>query len=141
MRVLISTSETQGQRSDDYHWTCDGELVRLPLAECPDAECGCSRGFAGLASRRATTTAVVEERPDLDVSGLGELLRQDVLDGIGPGGLPLTDEELDEIDEETEEELHLLQHITSHFPPGTVIERSGSVLRARRSPDRTPADP
>ena len=40
MRVLVATSHTQGERPDDYCWTIEGELVRLPLLECDCPDCG-----------------------------------------------------------------------------------------------------
>ncbi|GAA4996658.1 hypothetical protein WHI96_11115 [Pseudonocardia tropica] len=70
MKVLVATALTQGERSGDYHWCVEGELVWLPPA-CsrdeadPDGGCGCGRGFGGLNSRRATTTARVA---DLELS-------------------------------------------------------------------------
>jgi hypothetical protein len=69
MRILVATSETQGERDGDYCWTVEGELVRLPGLTCPDPGCGCTRGWAGLASSRSTTTCKVVER-DLDSSEL-----------------------------------------------------------------------
>lgn len=71
MRVLVATSETQGERDDDYCWTVEGEMVRLPVVTCSDLGCGCRRGWAGLASSRATTTCKVVEL-DLDQSELLE---------------------------------------------------------------------
>ena len=74
MKVFVATSQTQGQDADDHCLALEGELVHLPVLECatPDT-CGCLRGFAGVASHRATTTAEVAER---------ELTREDVLDAV-----------------------------------------------------------
>jgi hypothetical protein len=69
MRVLVATSETQGERDGDYCWTVEGEMVRLPGLTCADPGCGCNKGWAGLSSSRATTTCKVVER-DLDASEL-----------------------------------------------------------------------
>lgn len=68
MKVLVATARTQGSRHDDYHWCVEGELVRIgePCARDradPDGGCGCGRGFGGLNSHRATTTARVAEVP------------------------------------------------------------------------------
>ncbi len=57
MLVLVATTDTQGDRSDDYCNTVEGELVQLPVS-------GVDREFVGLASRRGTTTCVVA---DIDV--------------------------------------------------------------------------
>jgi hypothetical protein len=68
MKVLVATARTQGARDNDYNWCIEGELVRigevcaLNRAE-PDGGCGCGRGFGGLNSQRATTTAMVADTP------------------------------------------------------------------------------
>ena len=68
MKILVATSFTQGTSPDDYHYCVEGELVWLQ-EPCdrdkrdPDGPCGCGRGFAGAASHRATTTAMVVESP------------------------------------------------------------------------------
>ena len=66
MKVLVATARTQGTRTNDYHYCVDGELVWFPPT-CsrdeadPDGGCGCGRGFGGLNSHTATTTAMVTE--------------------------------------------------------------------------------
>ena len=66
MRILVATGLTQGVKHDDYHYCIEGELVWVqePCAKDkndPGGPCGCGRGFAGAASHRATTTAIVVE--------------------------------------------------------------------------------
>lgn len=66
MKILTATGLTQGTSPRDYHHCIDGELVWIqePCAKDrrdPDGPCGCGRGFAGAASHRATTTALVKE--------------------------------------------------------------------------------
>ena len=64
MLVLIATNELQGAAPGDYSFTVEGELVTPLAAECASGErCGCNRGFPGLASGFATTTAMVVDRP------------------------------------------------------------------------------
>ena len=70
MKVLVATSQTQGERADDYHWCVDGELVWIQEPCQRDRtravnSCGCGRGYAGLASHRATTTAKVQDLVNL----------------------------------------------------------------------------
>lgn len=66
MNILVATALTQGTSPDDYHFCIEGELVWLQ-EPCdrdkanPDGPCGCGRGFAGAASHRSTTTAMVVE--------------------------------------------------------------------------------
>ena len=67
MKVLVATSQTQGQRENDFNFCVEGELVTVGLVCAtdrydPDGGCGCGRAFAGLNSHRATTTAKVKER-------------------------------------------------------------------------------
>ena len=66
MKILVATGLTQGLEANDYHFCIEGELVWIqePCAsgrDEPDGGCGCGRGFAGAASHRATTTAMVVE--------------------------------------------------------------------------------
>ena len=69
MLVLIATNELQGTAPDDYAWTVEGELVTPVATECASADrCGCARGFPGLESARATTTAMVDAIIDEHVS-------------------------------------------------------------------------
>ena len=51
----------------------------MPFIECDDGDqCGCTRSFAGLTSHRATTTAVVVDRPELDQATYTGLLLDDL---------------------------------------------------------------
>lgn len=66
MKILVATGITQGTSPRDYHFCVEGELVWVqePCGKDrlhPDGSCGCGRGFAGAASHRATTTAMVVE--------------------------------------------------------------------------------
>ena len=61
MKVLVSTSQTQGERDSDFCRVPDGELVIItePCASGTqniDGSCGCARCVTGLESRRSTTT-------------------------------------------------------------------------------------
>lgn len=78
MKVLVATRKTQGQRDNDFFWCEEGELV-YPGGECdsdrgnPDGACGCVRGFSGIKTKKATTTALVVDKPfDQVVESLGE---------------------------------------------------------------------
>ncbi|MFP5022036.1 DUF7715 family protein [Pseudonocardia phyllosphaerae] len=68
MKLLVATALTQGVRPNDYHFCIEGELVWIGLVCAadradPDGGCGCGRGFGGLNSVRATTTARVADLP------------------------------------------------------------------------------
>jgi hypothetical protein len=129
MKVLVATMQTQGQGAGDYTWTVEGELVLAePVLACDNPRCGCDRGFPGLASARATTTALVVDRPDMTRHALAtaveaSLERQGWLRHLS------TIEHADLVDEHVE----LIEFVTQGLPPGTVVERQGGVFRARRS--------
>ena len=146
MHVLIATNELQGLAPTDYAWTVEGELVTAEATECADADrCGCGRGFPGLASSRATTTAMVADLPHisaadlrgaildwLERSGWRELLAAGV-DGTGDAADPTVDVD-DQLDEIADEHVETITQICALFEPGTVIEREGCLVRARAYP-------
>lgn len=82
MKLLTATREGQGDRDGDFCFAVEGELVFLGDMCATDRDdpfgggCGCGRAFAGLASRRATTTALVRDldltREDLDLAMAGQ---------------------------------------------------------------------
>jgi hypothetical protein len=81
--VLVATNESQGDEAGDYSFTVEGELVTPVTIECGSrTDCGCERGFPGLASAQPTTTAAVAWRPQISP----ELLRQAVFDSLERDG-------------------------------------------------------
>ena len=154
VKVLVATTEAQGYRTDDYACAVDGELVYVPVNGChgdsgadvrhwcagheleddtaPSAdagaagECQCSRGFTGMASSRATTTALVVERLDLTVQDLWTAL-SDSLERQGR-----LSENWTASDGEVFRALFQRMLATaSHFPIGSIIERRGDRIRRR----------
>ena len=71
MRVITATTETQGCLDSDYSLTVEGELVHLGGS-------GDSNGFPGLASKKATSTAIVTDLPHMTP----QLLREAVADSL-----------------------------------------------------------
>lgn len=120
MKVLVATNETQGVFDGDYSWTVDGELVYIQAISCSNPSCGCTRGFAGMASSRATTTAMVVDRPEI---GIGELTGA-LHDSLERDGW-LTDITPDEADEMIAELLKTLAEITGPSRPGSIVRREG----------------
>lgn len=122
MRVLVATSRTQGWRSSDYHCCTEGELVWIGLVcpkdrRDPDGGCGCGRGFSGMHSHRATSTAVVVDRPmsrDDFVLALADSLAQQGWE------FRFADAIADE-----------LLNLAAYFPVGTVVERRLDDICAR----------
>jgi hypothetical protein len=132
MKVLVATNQSQGVETGDYCFALDGELVLSgPSLECDDpARCGCGRGFPGLGSCRATTTAMVADRPEIDRTMLAEVIR-DSLDRQGW----LRPFEPGLVAELVDDEVELIEHITAAFPVGAVLRRDGTEVweRARRA--------
>jgi hypothetical protein len=133
VKVLVATIEGQGRRHDDYAWAVDGELVYIPARQCHCPGCGCERGFAGMASNRATTTALVVDRPDLTVADV----RSALFDSLERMERAERQEQLpDEVDAtlggDTAQELfRRLLAAVAHFQVGSIIEREGDTLRRR----------
>ncbi len=75
MKVLAASS---GDRPGDFSWAIPGEIVH-PVAEAclRSDECGCGRAFAGLASNKATTVAIVTDL-ELDFDDLVAAVRAEV---------------------------------------------------------------
>ena len=150
MLVLIATNELQGTIPDDYSFTVEGELVTPLAAECSSGErCGCNRGFPGLASSFATTTAMVVDRPGvtegdlrdavfdwLDRSGWIDLFeetageRSDASDeAFDP------DDDVDDLIEAIiDEHVDCIHEICSAYPVGAVVVRRGTRVMSRSYP-------
>ena len=127
VKILVATGLTQGTDPSDYHYCVEGELVWIqePCARDvndPENACGCSRGFAGAASHRATTTAMVVE---------SEMTRDDVVlafrTSLTDGGWPA-----DWADEVADDNLV----IAAQLPTNSIIVRQfeefflrGALLR------------
>ncbi|MDL5158116.1 DUF7715 family protein [Actinomycetospora termitidis] len=132
MKVLVATGRTQGARDNDYHHAIEGELVRIDPPcrkdrDDPDGRCGCGRGFAGMNSQRATTTARVAEVP-LTREEYAEALRSSLEhDGYEPCTCRSTDE------------ADALAELAATWPVGAVIERRLDELARRVSPEEVPA--
>lgn len=127
MKVLVSTKEQQGSAAGDYQWTVDGELVAVGSLDCDCPDCGCRRGFPGLASSKATTTALVVERPQLTMDDL----RTAVAGWLERDGWFRHLDDPEERQDMTDEFADEIVHVCSDFPPGTVLSRDGDVVFAR----------
>lgn len=150
MLVLIATNELQGAQPDDYSFTVEGELVTPLAAECASGErCGCNRGFPGLASGFATTTALVAERPGvteddlrdavfdwLDRCGWIELFEQAAAERSAVGDDAFDpDADVDDLIEAViDEHVDCIHEVCSNYPVGTVVVRRGSLVMTRTCP-------
>lgn len=121
MLVLVATTEGQGELPGDYAWTVEGELVTPVVAECASGErCGCRRGFPGLASSRATTTAMVADLAHLDEGDLREALFAS-LERSGWFDLVPIENADDLIDEHVE----CIAAVCATFAVGSIVGRDG----------------
>lgn len=125
MKVLVATAETQGARDDDFCWTVDGELVYVPFATCPKPTCGCDRAFAGLASSKATTTAMVVEREAIDTAAYATALS----DGLTRQGWLHADTPQNQ--RWLVDFIHRHRELGEAFPEGAVVEVSDGHVRTR----------
>jgi len=150
MLVLIATNELQGTDPGDYSFTVEGELVTPLASECASGErCGCNRGFPGLASGFATTTAMVIDRPGvteddlrdavfdwMDRGGWIELFesaareRADANDGVTDPN----DDVDDLIESVIDEHVDCIHEICRTYPEGSVVTRRGTLVMTRSHP-------
>lgn len=123
IKVLVATAETQGARDNDYHWCVEGELVWFPPMcardrEDPDGDCGCARGFGGLNSHRATTTAMVRTIEGLSREDYAEAIRSS-MDEQG-------------YDSEAAAEIaDALIDLVADWPDGAVVEKRLNYVQIR----------
>lgn len=120
IKVLSATAATQGARSDDYNLCVEGELIWFPPTCSSPAKaerCGCERGFGGLNSHRATTTAMVRE-VDLTRDEYVDALRSS-LDSQGY------------CSHKAEEMADLLLSMAEDLPTGAVLEKDLESISVR----------
>jgi hypothetical protein len=133
VKVLLATTLDNGERSDDYNWCIEGEIVTFGVIcdrdrRDPESTCGCSRGFSGLSSHRATTTALVRE------TALSEDdVRLAVHSSLTDGGW-LRDLSPEEADDTVAQTLDFMLDVAGYYDDGTVIGTSlDSIFVRRRS--------
>lgn len=122
MNVLAATQRTQGQRASDFSFTDDSELVILPM-QCDtytiDDGCGCQRSFAGVRSRKGTTTVIIAER-DMSEDDYRQVLNNAYLES----GWTL--------DEVIERQLtDYVIKLALYYPVGTVLEKRDTAIQVR----------
>jgi hypothetical protein len=127
MRVLTATGQGQGGRDSDFNWCVEGELVMPPQRVCqadradPDGRCGCGRSFCGLASHKATTTALVRDLPDITREDYFLAIRGSLEDqGWDPTPYwPIARD---------------LLALADRYPAGTVLESRLGIIQVRPLP-------
>ena len=123
MKVIVATSSQHPADSPAARSTVDGEVVMFPVAPCDCTDCECSRGFVGVASSGATSTALVVNLPGMTLARLREAL----FDSLNRGGwLDLLSAA--EADEVVDGQISLIRRICRTYPTGTLIRRHDSVV-------------
>jgi hypothetical protein len=131
MKVLVATTETQGQRENDFCWADEGELVSFG-SECDhalealDGPCGCRRSLCGLRTGKSTTTVRVVDWPDLDRFKLASLIAEAwTRGGWGVRMTPL------QLRRQANKDAKNLAIVGDYFPAGTVLERRHETFFSR----------
>lgn len=122
MKLLVATERTQGDMPGDYTFCIPGELLWITDVcdrdlRDPEGGCGCGRGFGGLTSHRATTTAEVA---DLGLSDAD--VRLAVTTSLTDQGW-LPPQLASEHDEIVTEAIELVRALAEPLPEGTIVRR------------------
>ena len=128
MKVFVATSRTQGQRTNDFDFVPDGELLYRGW-ECDgedvDGSCGCRRCMSGIVCCKGTTTFTVVDIP-ITWREYSERLMS-IFIGVGWGKL------MSEVEmrQEADKEVIALDGLANEFPVGVVLEKRGDVIQVR----------
>lgn len=133
MKVLVATRDTQRSVANDYSFTIEGELVYIQATDCSNPLCGCDRGFAGMGSHRATTTAKIVDRSELTESDV----RRALVDSLAAGGWLGAMEAAGFVEEGIQELLDILHRVTENAPIGTLVRRTGDIVWMNHPPTIT----
>lgn len=123
---LTATKDGQGQRSNDFSWSEEGESVYFGFrcdGGTPDDRCGCSRAFSGVKSGKATTTARVERRDRATLLADRAAFYE-------------TNWKMDK-EEARQEAIDDVQNMAVDlraFEPGDIVESRGDLIQTRRKP-------
>jgi hypothetical protein len=127
MKILVATMQLQQQRSNDFGWATEGEVVTF-ASECDgeavDGHCGCRRAMSGMVSHKATTTFRVVE---LDATV--QMLAQKLAEGLVEAGWYPTIEKAMPVAVDDARELARLAAV---FPVGSVLEKRGDKVQVRQ---------
>ena len=121
MKIIVATSETQGQRPGDFNFVPDGEIVVVSDCDCLHAGCDCVRSMVGINSGKGTTTMKVVES-DITLEEYHRLIGE-ANQGYGELGMD---------DNISNEQVDALLDLARQFPAGAVIERDGEDFKQRQ---------
>jgi hypothetical protein len=126
MKVLVATSETQGQRDNDFCFVPEGELLHFGF-ECDqetiDGTCGCRRSMSGLDCSKATTTIKVIE---------SDITSEDLSKKITDFYINAWKMEENKAKELAKEEVKDLLRIVNSLEVGAILEKRGTKFQERK---------
>lgn len=120
MKLIVATSETQGQRPGDFNFVPNGEVVIVSDCDCLHEGCECSRSMIGVLCGKGTTTMMVIE---------SDLTRDDYLRTIREANKSYAALGVDE--SLFDEQADALLQLAAEFPAGAIIERNGENFDVR----------
>ena len=124
VKILVSTKQTQGLRSNDFCAVPEGEPVRLGII-CdrdkgrPDSSCGCARSLVGFYNRKSTTTFKVASSNMTSKQYIKEYIINDPYYNSILNGAP---ENIDESIDFLIEDATFMLDLAHEFEEGTVFE-------------------
>jgi len=121
MKIIVATTQTQGQKPGDFNFVPEGEVVIVSDCDCLHKGCECSRSMVGVKCGKGTTTMMVVES-SMSREEYHRLIRE-----------ANTDYESLGVDESVfDEQADALLDLAMQFPAGTVIERDGGDFDERQ---------
>jgi hypothetical protein len=123
MKILVATKEKQGNRSNDFSWAKEGEMVKFGFecdGETIDGNCGCRRSLVGFDTAKATTTFKVVNK-----NLTKEKYKRLLLKSEKKAGFLHTKEAINGAVDE-------LLRIANNFTIGDVLEKRGNQILLRR---------
>jgi hypothetical protein len=121
MKIIVATSEMQGQRPGDFNFVPDGEVVIVSDCDCLHEGCDCIRSMVGVNCGKGTTTMKVVE---------SDLTREQYRRLIGGAKQGYADLGVDE--SVFDEQADALLELAAEFTAGAVIERNGEDFEVRQ---------
>ena len=122
MKIIVATKQTQGQRTDDFCYAREGEIVLLS-DDCDElhAGCNCHCSMVGAETGKGTTTMQVVE---------SQMTRAAFVAAVRAGELRAGFDDL--LSERAfEAEAGELLRLAAQFPVGAIIERDGDKFNVR----------
>jgi hypothetical protein len=121
MKIIVATSETQGQRPGDFNFVPEGEVLIVSDCDCLHEGCECKRSMVGVLCGKGTTTMKVIE---------SDLTRDDYLRLVREANQGYA--ELGVEESFFDEQADALLALAGEFQAGAVIERNGEDFDVRQ---------